>query len=60
MTFTTKSILHVAPVGLLGFALAVLLFMPVPVPNKELVTAIVSGLLGFLSRPTTTPKDGAP
>ena len=56
----TRSITHVAPILLLGLALLVLLFSPVPVPNKEIVMSIVSGLLGFLSRPTTTDKEPTP
>lgn len=47
----THSIVSVAPIGILGGALIALLIWPIPGTNKDIVMAIVSGLLGFLSRP---------
>lgn len=56
----TRSISHVAPIGLLGMTLLAMLFHEIPASNREIVTAIVAGLLGFLSRPTSTPKEPTP
>lgn len=47
----TKSVATVAPIVLLGGALLLLLLHPVPVGNRDLVVAIVSGLLGYLVHP---------
>lgn len=55
----TKSIVSVAPIIVLASALLAMLFFPVPTPNKDMVMAIVSGLLGFLSRPAPAHKDDA-
>lgn len=55
--FTTKSIISIAPIIVLATALLAMLFYPVPSPNKDMVMAIVSGLLGFLSRPAPPHKD---
>ena len=59
----THSVTSVAPIALLGVALVALLFFEVPAPNKELLTAIISGLLGYLSRPrdrAQQPTEEAP
>ncbi len=53
----TRSISTVAPIALLGMALAALLFHPLPEPNRDLVNLILAGLLGFLSRGESSPAD---
>lgn len=50
----TRDIIHAGPILILATALFILLFTPVPLPNKELVSSIIAGLLGFLSRPPQT------
>lgn len=62
---TTKAIESVAPLLIIGGALAVLLVHAIPVENRELATAILSGLLGYLSKsrmdaPATTVTTGSP
>lgn len=51
---TTHSVQSVAPIVLLGVALVFLLVKDVPPQSKDIVVAIVSGLLGFLSRTSKT------
>jgi len=61
----TKSIESVAPLLIIGGALGALLFHGIPTENRELATAILSGLLGYLSKsrndtPATTVTTGSP
>ncbi len=56
----TRSISTVAPIGLLGMALAAMLFFPIPMDNKDLINLILAGLLGFLSRGETAPSPPDP
>jgi hypothetical protein len=46
----THAVTAVAPIIVLGGVLAALLFLPIPAPNRDVVTTIVAGLLGYLSR----------
>lgn len=52
----TRSVVSVAPIVLLGLALIFLLWKELPTGNEQIVTAIVSGLLGYLSRPSGATK----
>ncbi len=62
---TTKAIESVAPLLIIGGALGAMLFHAIPVENRELATAILSGLLGYLSKsrmdaPATSITTGSP
>ena len=59
MQTTTDKWLTAAPVMILGAALVLLFFCPVPDANKELALSIVSGFLGFLARQHMPQKDAA-
>jgi hypothetical protein len=47
---TTKAIESVAPIAIIGSTLLILLFVPVPIPNKDFINVILAGLLGYLSK----------
>jgi hypothetical protein len=46
----TNSVATVAPILVLALVLGLLIFFPIPVPNRDVVMTIVAGLLGYLSR----------
>lgn len=61
----TQSAITLAPLIILGAVLGTLIFVPIPVPNKDLAMTIVAGLLGYLSKgerptPSSTVTTGSP
>lgn len=45
-----QTLMTLAPLVVLGAVLIILLFAPLPAPNKDIATTIVAGLLGFMAR----------
>ncbi len=54
---STRDIIHGGPILILAGALGILLLTPVPITNKELVSSIIAGLLGYMTRAPQTPPD---